>query len=263
MNDYSYMSVNVLFLEYCKAGNIELIKDLINHIPHRIINEALINSCLNTNIEIIKLLLPRTNLSSLNVGFCNACSVGNLEIIKLLLERGVSNSNSGFLSACIAGKENIVLLLLEKPGIDIKNGIQYACLNNNINIVKILIKHVDNFNNILTYACIGSNMNILKFLIDYMKEKTIMNTICDEALLHLTGPNKEASLLLVENGGDMNFCYVELEFDDIYYLFKKKIKHFGMYEKEHQKCKEYEKIYLNILQEIFNVEDVVNFTKEF
>ncbi len=249
------------FRNSCYGGHLEMTKFLI----HKGASEY--NSCLRGHINIVKLLISYNDNNSIyplliNGGLSNACLRGHSDIINLLITNGASDYDRGLVNACYGGHLEIINLMIEKGATNWKESLFNACLGGHMNIVEFMFdklhyNNLDILNNCLNYACSGGHRNIVELLIIRGA-----NNWTEGLFNACYGKHKDLVLLMIIKGADIEDCYIELNFDDIYYLLQacatrwdiNSSKKFSVLFDE---CKKYKLECSKILQEIIPIKDIV------
>ncbi len=191
--------------------------------------------CKTGNIDEVLRIIMKENFNywDLNWGLTGACLNGHIEIVNLMIKYGADDWNGGLTSACSGGYIEIVKLMIDKNAADESTnwngGLAYACHGGHREIINLMIKYgADDFNKAMYYTCHGR--------LSYTKDR------------------KEIILFLIEKGADIDQCKMELDFDDIYYLFQKGVKDFGKYQELYEQCKAVNFLFFNTVIELFNLD---------
>ncbi len=218
-------------------------------------NEKFYNACKNNDKELTKRLLnensihsPDNFLTIINNGLCGACEEGHIDIVELLLFESAHNAavrepsvnidyDNGLYEACCGGHIEIVKLMINKGATDLSRGLQGACYGGHKEIVELIIplgalnySEVLNFDWALSSACYNNH--------------------------------KELALMMVIKGADIRDCFIELNFEDIYYLSQAGIKNFGEYSYTALECQKFKQEFQNTVNDLF-IKDVANIITQY
>lgn len=185
-----------------------------------------------------------------NIGLEVACKAGYLNIVLFMIEKGANEWNRGLYGACYGGYNDIALLMIEKGANDWNRGLWNACQGGHIDLVYLMTeKGANSWNEGLVCACQRGHIDIASFMIE--KDPSYKNLGLSYACL---GGHKDLALLLIKKGANNWDWGLEcackgghkelilmikkganidrsssLSNDDIFYLLKHGVKHFGGY----------------------------------
>ncbi len=244
------MDYNNKFVDACRKGKIDEVSLIISENYSGIdFDNGLSEACFMNHIEIVKLLLDKQVVKDITWGLCNACFRGYKEIVELLLtDRTYKNSytdkhmmNMGMINACKKGSLEIVELMIKEGADNWQDSLNSACYNGHLEIVNFMLgKGANEFDEGLYDAC-SNNKKEIAFLMIILGANINNFFISETSRLHI---------------------YNSLNFDDIYYLYLNKLKHFGKYSDIAHYCQKWKIEFSNVSNELF-IKDIANLLIEF
>ncbi len=152
--------------------------------------------------------------------FYDACRNGNIKQVLQCIKEEIIDFDFGLISACQGGHKEIIELMIEKGATNFNEGLDNACYGGYIEIVELMIEKGANiFNWGLDSACHNGN--------------------------------KKLVLLMIEKGADIKYCHIELNIEDIYYLYQKGVKSSEKYKELFIQCENIRKIFIETLSNFF------------
>ncbi len=207
------------------------------------INFRLANACYNGDKE-TALSLIREGADNFDWALQGSCRGGHKELAELMIKYS-ARLNWGLTGACEGGQKDLALLIIERYK-------QVTDINNNgiSAFYDRAISYLD-FNYCLVRACLYGYKELVLLMI---KNGAIdynwgLAGACENGHLEIIE-------LLIDKGADIYKCDVKLKFEDYYYLYQK-----GLYMSKD--CEKYKQEYLQTLNEIFNIDDLVKFMISF
>lgn len=174
-------------------------------------NYSLANACGTGSLDIINFLISK-GATAWNQGLNAACINGRLEIARIMIEKGATCSGVEIRNACYKGYIDIVKLLLDKCTPDLEQGLFNACAGGHMDIVRLLVdKGASDLNFALYKACEYEQIEIVEFLLSMGASK--VNCCLKDS------NNKEICMLLLMHGANSELLKVELNEDDVTYLY--------------------------------------------
>lgn len=201
LNHFNKEKIHDIFWGYCKAGNLEMIKQLVlspltsESISSHIISHCLTLTCETKHLDIIDYLLTSDDLiQKADIDFNNnkaihaACYTGNLELVEYLLtsSRLKKHANIHYdfclIDACANGHLNVVSYLLTSPKLKEHaniHAISQSCFTKAVRKGQLaivnylltspdLIEHAtieDKNNKLLELCCLSKQFHILDYLL--------------------------------------------------------------------------------------------------
>lgn len=207
-------NISDALINFCKNGNIEMVRQLIEKALN-CKNNVLSIACEIGNFDIIKFLIERFPLNGdwsrelkspynypLNwqEGLCGACKGGNMKTVELAIYNGAVITRKAFHNACASGNIKLIYYLIDNGANDWNDGLNGACEKGHIEIIKIMIdRGANDWKNALNYVCYSNNLEAIDLISDncvflsndnlrticYTGSYELINTIINRNLLNV------------------------------------------------------------------------------